>query len=188
MSIFHWQQQRSKSDQYTPQKCSLKHTLIPQSSDEVICIVNTFTGRWTTCGPSKSYPLAGRWTQCGPSIQQFAKNRGILPAGSRFGSYMVHELYCYTNKQLWQSSLIISACQCSVGNYWVWLWCISRPLATALALKCLPCILLFIFYFDVSGEYFGILNCNLTWFTMSPKEKNIVKNKSRNKLSLYILS
>ena len=125
-------------------------------------IINTLTGRWTTCGPSKTNPLAGRWTQRGPSIQQFAKNRGILPAGSCFGSYMVHELYCYTNKHLLQSSLIISACQCSVGNYWVWLWCVSLPLATALALKCLPCVLLFILYFDVSGEYFGIVNCNVT--------------------------
>ena len=124
--------------------------------------LNTLTSQWTTCGPSKTYPLAGRWTQRGPSIQQFAKNRGILPAGSCFGSYMVHELYCYTNKHLLQSSLIISACQCSVGNYWVWLWCVSLPLATALALKCLPCVLLFILYFDVSGECFGIVNCNVT--------------------------
>ena len=132
-----------------------------------LVFINTLTGWWTTCGPSKTYPLAGRWTQRGPSIQQFAKNRGILPAGSSFGSYMVHELYCYTHKHLLQSSLIISACQCSVGNYWVWLWCVLLPLATALALKCLPCILLFILYFDVSGEYFGIVNCNVTWFTMS---------------------
>ena len=91
-------------------------------------LINTLTGRWTTCGPSKTYSLAGRWTQSGPSIQQFAKNRDILPAGSCFGSYMVHELYCYTNKHLLQSSLI-SACQCSVGNYWVWLRCVSLPLA-----------------------------------------------------------
>ena len=118
---------------------------------------NTLTGRWTTCGPSKTYPLAGRWTQRGPSIQQFAKNRGILLAGSCFGSYMVHELYSYTNKHWLQSSLIISACQCSVGNYWVWLWCVLLPLATAPALKCLPCVLLFILYFDVSGEYCGIV-------------------------------
>ena len=114
---------------------------------------NTLTGRWTPCCPSKTYPLAGRWTQRGPSIQQFAKNRAILLARSCLDTDMVHELYCYTNKHLLPSSLIISACQCFVGNHWVWLWCISLPLA-ALALKCLLCVSLFVLYIDVSGDYF----------------------------------
>ena len=117
--------------------------------------------RWQADGPNVVHPFNNS-----PKIEEFSQRDRVL-------AHMVHELYCYTNKHLLQSSLIISACQCSVGDYWAWLQCVSLPLATAMAIKCLPCVLLFILYFDVSGEYFGIVNCNVTWFTMWIKLKKI---------------
>ena len=126
--------------------------------------------RWQADGPNVVHPFNNS-----PKIEEFSLRDRVLAHIWSMSCTVTQTSTCCM-----QSRLMISACQCSVGNYRVWLRCVSLPLATAaLALKCLPRVLLFILYFDVSGEYFGIVNCNVTWFTMSPKEKNIVKPKQK---------